>query len=55
MSALGKEGIGNVALAETEDIYPEGGSGEIDKEINANMVETFDAWVGKNRYWGKTR
>ena len=39
----GKEGIANAALVETEDIYPEGKSGKIGMEINANMVDsTFD-------------
>ena len=39
-------------MINTEDIYPEGvylegGSGEISMKINANMVETFDGWIGK--------
>ena len=43
------EGIANAALVEADDIYPEGGSGEIGMEINANMVEAFDGWVGKEQ------
>ena len=45
--------MANAAMVDTEDIYPEGacpegGSGEVDMEINANMVETFEEWIGKD-------
>ena len=48
--------IANAAMIDMEDIYPEGcspanrregGSGEVGMEINANMVETYEGWVGK--------
>ena len=32
-----------------EGVYPKGGSGEIGIEINANIVETFDGWVGEEQ------
>ena len=46
VSVLGKEGMACAALVKMEDIYPEGGSGKIGMEINVNMVETFDGWIG---------
>ena len=57
------EKIMDAALVDTEDIYPEGiypegvypkrGSSKIGIEINANMVETFDDWIGEEQIVGK--
>ena len=44
-----KPGIVNAVMVEAGDIYPEGGSGDIGMEVNANMVEEFSGWVGKEQ------
>ena len=50
--------VANAAMVDMEDVYPEGcssadhqegGSGDVGIEINANMVETYEGWVGKER------